>query len=57
MHALGMGHVSSKAELMYPRLDNAYTMARFGRGDLNGLRLLGSASGCFPVPVEQWIPL
>lgn len=38
-HLVGLGHVESRAELMYP---SATRMTGFGQGDLNGLVRLGS---------------
>lgn len=38
-HVVGLGHVDSEAELMYP---DATGMTGFGQGDLNGLVQLGS---------------
>ena len=47
-HTLGLDHPSGldKAQIMFP--ETTYKEARWGAGDLAGLRRLGSASGCFP---------
>src|SRR6478672_341314 len=42
-HAVGLGHVSDRAQVMYP-VDSG--PAVWGAGDRAGLRVLGAASGC-----------
>lgn len=50
-HVLGLGHVSGRAQLMYPELgEHTSPTADFGIGDLAGLRLLGAQAGCVDVP-------
>ncbi|GLY03824.1 hypothetical protein Acsp01_42030 [Actinoplanes sp. NBRC 101535] len=44
-HAVGMGHAASdRKQIMYPMLTGK--AARWGAGDLRGLRILGRAGGC-----------
>jgi hypothetical protein len=43
-HIVGLGHVRSTSELMYPQENPV--MNDFGRGDLEGFRLLGRSAGC-----------
>lgn len=47
-HSVGLDHppTADKAQIMYP--ETTYKQARWGAGDLVGLRRLGAASGCFP---------
>lgn len=47
-HTVGLDHpaVADKAQIMYQ--ETTHKDARWGAGDLVGLRRLGSASGCFP---------
>jgi hypothetical protein len=53
-HALGLGHVEDKAEIMNPTI-GAWTPATWGSGDSEGLRQLGTASGCTrSVPAAPW---
>lgn len=42
-HVIGLRHVNSLAELMYPSIHGQW---KFGPGDRIGLRLLGRKSGC-----------
>ena len=50
-HVLGLGHVSSRAQLMYPELaEQTSSSAELGVGDSIGLRLLGRESGCVTPP-------
>jgi hypothetical protein len=42
-HVIGLSHVNSLAELMYPSIHGQW---KFGPGDKIGLRLLGRRSGC-----------
>lgn len=44
-HAMGLMHVSSKQEIMYPTI-GPWTPARYGRGDLAGLQSIGADQGC-----------
>ncbi len=46
-HLVGLGHVNSVAELMYPSLTG---VADFGQGDRLGLHLLGSTAAIPPAP-------
>lgn len=50
-HVVGLGHVSGRAQLLYPELGAQISAtAEFGIGDRAGLRLLGAAAGCVAVP-------
>jgi len=44
-HAVGLGHVHDKLQIMYPVLTK---YASYGKGDLAGLRKLGHLGGCIP---------
>lgn len=48
-HVIGLDHVGSAKQLMYPSITRG--LARFGAGDLNGFRKVGDTFGC-PVPVN-----
>jgi hypothetical protein len=54
-HVMGLGHVASPAQLMYPELaEHTSSTAEFGVGDRVGLRLVGREAGCLeppPLPV------
>ncbi|MEY2478858.1 MAG: hypothetical protein QOG87_4173, partial [Actinomycetota bacterium] len=53
-HALGLGHVDDRAEIMNPVV-GAWTPSTWGSGDSEGLRQLGTASGCTrAVPAAPW---
>jgi hypothetical protein len=53
-HAVGLGHVNDKAEIMNPVV-GAWTPNSWGNGDREGLRQLGTASGCTrAVPAPPW---
>ncbi len=43
-HVIGLGHVGSTKQLMYPSITRG--PARFGAGDLNGFRKVGDTFGC-----------
>jgi hypothetical protein len=45
-HSVGLDHpkIADQAQIMYPTLSRKY--AGWGAGDLTGLRILGTASGC-----------
>ena len=43
-HAVGLGHTSSRRQLMYPSM--LRTSAKYGAGDLAGLDRLGANRGC-----------
>jgi hypothetical protein len=45
-HAVGLNHVSTRSQIMYPTL-GSWTPSGYNSGDLAGLRLLGRAAGCF----------
>lgn len=45
-HAVGLGHVSDRSQLMNPVISGS--LATYGRGDSAGLRLVGSGGGCLP---------
>ena len=49
-HAVGLGHVSSRTEAMYPSVRG---VAAYGPGDLAGLDTLGRPSGCHPAPAAH----
>ncbi len=50
-HVMGLGHVSSRAQLMYPELaEHTSSTAKFGVGDRVGLRLVGREAGCLEPP-------
>ena len=46
-HVLGLGHFKAQGELMEP---SGGGVTDLGPGDLEGLRVLGSSSGCLPTP-------
>lgn len=49
-HALGLGHVKARSQIMFPSLQ-AKHRGRYEAGDLAGLRAVGAGEGCFqPVP-------
>ena len=41
-HAMGLGHVTDRSQLMYPKV----SVHTFGRGDLAGLARVGAYTGC-----------
>jgi hypothetical protein len=49
MHAMGMDHVNSEAEIMNPVADLSRKPVKFGPGDLRGLAVVGK-DGCFYIP-------
>jgi hypothetical protein len=49
-HAVGLGHVDSRSEAMFPSVRG---VAGYGAGDLAGLRALGRAAGCHPAPAAH----
>ncbi len=50
-HVMGLGHVASEAQLMYPELaEHTSSTAEFGVGDRVGLRLVGREAGCSEAP-------
>lgn len=50
-HAVGLGHVSDPAQVMYPQVKGGY--ADLGAGDRAGLRALGAPAGCHPAPAPR----
>ena len=46
-HVVGLGHVSSTSEAMYPSVRG---IAQYGAGDLAGFAALGMPAGCHPAP-------
>jgi len=55
-HSLGLLHVGSTSQVMYPTvLPRSY--AGYATGDRNGLRHLGTASGCVNAPGWVWTDL
>jgi hypothetical protein len=55
-HALGLNHVGSTAEIMYPRLLDRRTTS-YKDGDRAGLRRLGRSAGCIGLTSAVWAPL
>lgn len=47
-HALGLDHVSSRTEVMYPSISVGRPVPAYAAGDLEGLRQLGAGQGCIP---------
>lgn len=45
-HAVGLNHVSLRSQIMYPTI-GWWTRAAYHYGDLDGLRAVGRAAGCF----------
>lgn len=45
-HAVGLDHARSATQIMYPVAQ--HMPAKWGAGDLTGLRLVGAAAGCIP---------
>jgi hypothetical protein len=52
-HAVGLGHVDSRDEAMFPSVRG---IAAYGTGDLAGLRALGQPAGCHPAPSARALP-
>jgi hypothetical protein len=52
-HVMGLRHVSTTSELMYPVLLPRTTSA-YRPGDLTGLRRIGRDAGCLDVPTWVW---
>jgi hypothetical protein len=48
-HAMGLDHVNSKAEIMYPVADLSRKPVRLGSGDKRGLAVVGK-NDCFYIP-------
>ena len=48
-HAVGLGHVGFRSQVMYPVI-GSWSPAGYGSGDDAGLRLVGRAAGCFSTP-------
>jgi hypothetical protein len=48
-HAVGLNHVSTTSQIMYPTL-GSYTRSSYQAGDRYGLRLVGRPAGCFVTP-------
>jgi len=52
-HALGLDHVGSTGQLMYPQmLDRA--SSSYKSGDRTGLKKLGEVNGCIPGTAQAW---
>ena len=51
-HAVGLGHVSSPSEAMYPSVRG---VASYGAGDLAGFAAVGRPAGCHPAPAPHQI--
>jgi len=45
-HVVGLDHVDSRKELMYPSVGGY--LKNYGTGDREGLRILGDRAGCSP---------
>lgn len=45
-HALGLGHVQARSQIMYPSQQSTFR-GRYEAGDLGGLHKVGAAQGCF----------
>ena len=54
-HVVGLNHVSSSSQLMYPVLI-ARTVASYKTGDLRGLSVVGRPAGCVSVPRLSGLP-
>lgn len=52
-HVMGLGHVASAGELMYPVVLSRRS-AFYRSGDRAGLARVGRAAGCVPVPASVW---
>jgi hypothetical protein len=52
-HVLGLHHVDSTAEIMYPTATPR--IAEFGPGDLTGLYTVGTPAGCVAQPDPWWL--
>ena len=48
-HAVGLNHVGTTSQIMYPTL-GSYTASSYQAGDRTGLRLVGRSAGCFVTP-------
>lgn len=48
-HAVGLQHVNTKSQIMYPTI-GSWSRASYHSGDLAGLRLLGGSAGCMRTP-------
>jgi hypothetical protein len=48
-HAVGLEHVTSTSQIMYPVI-GSWSRASYHSGDRSGLRLVGAAAGCFATP-------
>jgi hypothetical protein len=46
-HVVGLGHVASESEAMYPSVRG---IAQYGSGDLAGFAAVGRPAGCHPAP-------
>jgi hypothetical protein len=55
-HVMGLQHVSTSSELMYPTVLSRRAAA-YGSGDLTGLRRVGRSAGCISVPTSVWTSL
>ncbi|TAK70689.1 MAG: matrixin family metalloprotease [Actinomycetota bacterium] len=52
-HAVGLQHVSSASEVMYPVIVPR-KVAGYSAGDLAGLAAVGAAAGCIEAPTAVW---
>jgi hypothetical protein len=52
-HVLGLHHVDSTAEIMYPTATSR--VAELGPGDRTGLHTLGTPAGCVSQPDPWWL--
>lgn len=52
-HAVGLGHVGTTREIMYPTMLSRES-SRYKYGDRTGLKRVGSPLGCIPGASENW---
>ncbi len=52
-HAVGLGHVGTTSEIMYPTMLNR-EYSKYKNGDRNGLSRVGKSLGCIPGASDTW---
>lgn len=52
-HAVGLGHVGTTREIMYPTMLNR-EFSKYKDGDRNGLARVGKSLGCIPGASDSW---
>ena len=52
-HAVGLGHVGTTSEIMYPTMLERGS-SRYRNGDRTGLHRVGSSLGCIPGASTTW---